>query len=166
MGLGTLGGSKVCLKRKFRWMFNIDGVVGEGVNMLPPDKGARPSLNFKEIEAQHINEIIYFAGKPDWKPIQLTLFDLKTTEHPVFNWLKNQYDTCGEDKGTWVRPGANWKRNATLEMYDGCGNVLEKWNIVNAWPNNVEWGDLDMGESSYSTVELTLRYDRAWIEGC
>jgi hypothetical protein len=169
MGLGVLGGSDICFKRKFRWMFYITNVVGEGVNMLPPDKGARPSLSFKEIEAQHLNETIYFAGKPDWKPIQITLFDVNTNQNPIFKWLKQQYDPCN-DAGTWKRPRADpengWKRDAKLEMYDGCGNVLEKWIIRNAWPNNVEWGDLDMGESAYVTVELTLRYDRAWIEGC
>jgi len=166
MGLGVLGGALTCFKRKFRWMFFVDDVIGEGANMLPPDKGARPSLNFKEIQAEHLNETIFFAGKPDWKPIQVTLFDLVTNKNPVFGWLKNQYDTCGEDMGEWKRPNMKWKRDARLEMYDGCGKVLERWRIRNAWPNNIEWGDLDMGDSGYVTVELTLRYDRAWIEGC
>jgi len=165
MGIGVLGGGDVCMKRKFRWLFYIDGVVGEGANMLPPDKGSRPSLSFKEMDAQHINETIYFAGKPEWKPIQLTLFDLKTSENPVFKWLKNQYDTCG-DKGDWKRPGGNWKRTVNIELYDGCGNSIERWVVRNAWPNNIEWGDLDMSQNEYVTVELTLRYDRAWIEGC
>jgi len=165
MGMGVLGGGDVCFKRKFRWMFRVDGVIGEGANMLPPDKGARPSLNFKEIDAQHLNEVIYFAGKPEWKPIQVTLFDLKRNKNPIFEWLKNQYDTC-DDRAEWKRPGANWKRTANIELYDGCGNIVEKWVIRNAWPNNIEWGDLDMGESAYVVVELTLRYDRAWIEGC
>lgn len=169
MGLGVMGGSQICLKRKFRWMFTIQGVVGEqsssGVDMLPPDKGARPSLNFKEIEAQHLNETVYFAGKPDWKPIQVTLFDLKTNKNPIFGWIKKQYDPC-EDLGRWRRPNPFWKRTANIELYDGCGNILEKWVLRNAWPNNVEWGDLDMSSSDYVTVELTLRYDRAWIEGC
>lgn len=164
MGIGVMGGD-ICVKRKFRWMFRISNVVGEGVNMLPPDKAARPSLSFKEIEAQHLNETVYFAGKPDWKPIQLTLFDIKTNRNPIFDWLKRQYDVCN-GIATWQRPNSFWKRKVELEMYDGCGEVLEKWIIQNAWPNNIEWGDLDMGESGYSTVELTLRYDRAWIEGC
>lgn len=169
MGLGVLGGGDVCFKRKFRWMFNVTGCIGEEANMLPPDKGSRPSLNFKEIEAQHLNETIYFAGKPEWKPIQITLFDIKTNRNPAFQWLKKQYDPCN-GAGTWKRPIIDplngWKRTAYLEMYDGCGGVIEKWVIENAWPNNIEWGDLDMSESAYTTVEFTLRYDRAWIEGC
>jgi len=165
MGIGVLGGADVCIKRKFRWMFYIDNVVGEGMNMLPPDKAGRPSLSFKEIEAQHLNETIYFAGKPDWKPIQVTLVDLKTSKSPVFEWLKNQYDPC-DDKGTWKRPGQMWKRDIRLEMYDGCGEVVEKWIMRNAWPNNIEWSDLDMSQSDYCVIDVTMRYDRAWIEGC
>lgn len=165
MGIGILGSPTVCLKRKFRWMMELAGIIGEGVDMLPPDKGQRPSLSFKEIEAQHLNETIFFAGKPDWKPLQVTLFDIKTNVNPIFKWLKNQYDTCG-GKGDWKRPGPLWKRDVYIYLYDGCGDVIEKWTLRNAWPNNIEWGELDMRESDYTTVELTLRYDRAWIEGC
>lgn len=166
MGLGVLGGPQTCLMRKFRWLFYIDGVCDDGTEALPPDKGARPSLNFKEIEAQHLNETIYFAGKPDWKPITLTLFDLKLKFNPIFQWLKEQYDPC-ENKGDWKapEPGA-WKKIARLKMFDGCGEVMEEWTFMNIWPNNIEWGELDMANQDYVTVELTLRYDRAWAHDC
>jgi len=165
MGLGKLGGD-VCIMRKFRWLFFIDGVCDDGTTALPPDKGARPSLNFKEIEAQHLNETVYFAGKPDWKPVNLTLFDLKSKTNPIFKWLKEQYEPC-EDKGTWKVPTEDaWKKTGRLKMYDGCGNVIEEWVFANIWPNNIEWGDLDMSSNDYVTVELTLRYDRAWAVDC
>ena len=77
MGLGKFD-TDVCLMRKFRWLFFIDGISDDGTNALPPDKGARPSLNFKEIEVQHLNEIVYFA-----------LFDLKPNKNPVFGGLKS-----------------------------------------------------------------------------
>ena len=47
-------------------------------------------------------------------------------------------------------------------MYDGCGEMLEKWIFENVWPNNIEWGELDMSDSQYVTIDLTLRYDRAY----
>jgi hypothetical protein len=170
MGMGRLGTADVCIMRKFRWMFFVDGVSGDGTNALPPDKGARPSLNFKEAEVQHLNETVYFPMKPDWKPITLTLFDLKGSGNPVFDWLSLQYDVCGGDNpgsnfASWRRPG-NFKKNAWLEMYDGCGNIVEKWWFQNVWPNNIEWGDLDMQSGDYVTAELTLRYDRAWVTDC
>jgi len=166
MGLGKLGTDNVCLMRKFRWLFFIDGVCDDGTSALPPDKGARPSLTFKEIEVQHLNETIYFAGKPDWKPINLTLFDLKLSNNPIFSWLKNQYEPC-DDLGTWKAPSpGSWKKTGRLKMYDGCGNIMEEWVFMNIWPNNIEWGELDMSNQDYVTVELTLRYDRAWAKDC
>lgn len=171
MGMGKLGNSDLCMMRKFRWLFFIDGVCDDGANALPPDKGARPSLSFKEIEVQHINEIVYFPGKPDWKPIQLTLFDLKMDNNPVFEWLASIYDVCGGDDdeaevSVWNAGKGNFKKNGKLRMFDGCGNIMEEWIFKNMWPNNIEWGELDMGNMDYVTVELMLRYDRAWVKDC
>ncbi len=164
MGIGVIGGPSVCMKRKFRWLLKINGVSGEGAKVLQPEKSARPSLSFKEIEVQHLNETIYFPGKPEWKPINLTLYDVKLSSNPVFQWLQEQYDPCGE--GVWKTPSPGlWKKDrARLEMYDGCGNILETWAYDNVWPNAIEWGDLDMGNSDYVTVDITLRYDRAYLE--
>lgn len=166
MGLGKLGDDRVCLKRKFRWLFFIPDVSDDGTNVLPPDKGARPSLTFKEIVAEHLNETIYYPGKPDWKPVSLTLFDLKLNTNPIFKWLKEQYEPC-ENAGTWRAPlpGA-FKKKATLKLYSGCGDVIEEWVFMNIWPNNIEWGELDMQNLDYVTVEFQLRYDRAWTVDC
>ena len=164
MGMGKVGGA--CHMRKFRWLFFIPGVSDDGTSALPPDKGARPSISFKEIEAQGLNETIYFPGKPDWKPVSLILFDIKGSSNPIFEWLKQQYDPC-EDNGAWkAPPPGSFKKTGRLKMYDGCGEVMEEWVFQNIWPNNIEWGDLDMSNNDYVTVELTLRYDRAWVEGC
>jgi len=167
MGLGILGGQSICFKRKFRWLLNINDVSGngDGTRVLPPEKSARPSLSFKEIEAQHLNETVYFAGKPEWKPINLTLYDINPPgQNLVFEWLKGKYDP---KEGIWHRPSTNngWKKQKVdLEMYDGCGNIIETWVYENVWPNAIEWGELDMANSEYTTVDLTLRYDRAYIK--
>lgn len=166
MGLGTLGNSDVCFKRKFRWLFLIPSVSGAEIGMLPPERGARPSVTIKENEAQHLNEIIYFPSKPDWKPINLTLYDLKTNNNPVINWLSNQYNP---QTGSWnigygevQNPANEFKKDAQIQMLDGCGDIIEEWELENVWPNNIEWGELDMSDSNYVTVDLTLRYDRAY----
>jgi phage tail-like protein len=152
------------LKRKFRWVFsiidvtNVDSAKGSA-NALPPLKSNRPILEFREMEVQHLNEIVYFPAKPDWKPITLTLYDLKTNENPVFKWLKTIYDPSN---GTWS-VDASLKKNATLKMLDGCGNEVEAWTLENAWPQAINFGELDMGSSDVVLVEITLRYDRAFI---
>ena len=74
MGLGILNLPNTCFKRKHRWFVKFDDI--DYADILPPNKTARPTLSFKEMEAQHLNETIYFPGKPDWKPINLTLYEM------------------------------------------------------------------------------------------
>ena len=156
----------VCFKRKNRWLFSIEKVMGDQsspqdkVNALPPYKGARPSISFKELEAQHINETIYFPGKPEWKPVTISLYDIKKPLHPVFEWLKGIYDPLGE---TYVPSCDGFKKEARLELFDGCGEIIETWIFENAWPQNIEFGELDMSGSELVTCDLTIRYDRAYI---
>lgn len=163
----------ICFPRKFRWLLKIPDISADGIGSLPPQKSARPSLAFKEASAEHLNETIYFPMKPDWKPINLTLYDLKKTTNPIFKWLKSLYNPCN---GNWLPPSASAfgssqsitntfkKSSARLEMYDGCGKILETWVYENVYPNNIEWGELDMSNVEVTTVDLTLRYDRAYIE--
>jgi hypothetical protein len=153
-------------KRKHRWLFKIPDVSAEGVNCLAPAKSARPSVSFKEIEVQHLNETVYFPGKPEWKPVALTLYDIcqgqPSGSHPVFEWIKKVYDPSGD--GTY-RPSCDGFKvdHATLELYDGCGNVIETWTFEAAWPQSVEFGELDMSTAEVLTCDISLRYDRAYI---
>jgi hypothetical protein len=160
MGIGKI--RRACFKQKNRWMFTISGVAEEGINALPPTKSARPSLSFKEIEVQHLNEVIYLPGKPDWKPINLVLYDIKknsSSNNPVLNWIKTIYNPeTGEYE---LNP--RLKKNATLELFDGCGTSIEKWKFEECWPNNIEWGELDMGTCEVVTIDITLRYSRAYL---
>ena len=144
-------------------MFNIDGVSGgEGsTQALPPQRSERPGLNFREMAIQHVNETIYYPAKPDWKPITLVLYDVASGTNPVFTWLQNAYDPTS---GSWY-PVTNGQflKTATLNLFDGCGNTLETWVWENAWPQQVEFGELDMGNQELVVCTVTLRYARAYI---
>lgn len=200
MGLFNIGSA--CFKRKYRWMFFIEDVCGTssdgsyGVNVLPPSKGSRPNISFKEIEANHVSETVYFPGRPDWKPISLTLYDftIKGTNR-VFEWLKLYYNV--NDRDAKISPSVGESRilggaldyligspliaagtsnlnlmkatalkipQASLILYDGCGNKIERWVFENVWPQSAEFGELDMQSSEVVTVDVTLRYDRAYVE--
>jgi hypothetical protein len=159
-----LSNPETCFKRKFRWLFKIADVSAEGVDALPPSRGSRPSFSFKEIEVQHTAETIYFPGKPEWKPISLTLYDLKkNVMNPVFAWLSEVYNP---QNNSLYKPSCNGfkKDEATLELYDGCGNTIETWVFESIWPQAVDFGELDMSQSEVVTCDLTLRYDRAYIK--
>lgn len=167
-----LDNQNTVFKRKNRWLFMVDGISASGVNALPPLKSSRPSISFKEMEAQHLTETVYFPAKPEWKAINLTLYDIKncegtTSEHVVFEWLRLAYDIDANDV-IW-RPSCEIvgstsfkKETADLSLYDGCGTRLERWIFEGVWPQNIEFGELDMASNDVVTCDLTLRYDRAY----
>jgi len=162
-----LGAPDTTLKRKFRWLFSIPGVSAVA-NALPPKKSARPGLSFKEFEFQHVSESIWYPLKVDWKPVSITLYDLKCNENPVFEWFLDLYEI--DDNGnnstnvTFHTIGDNnFKTNCTLELYDGCGNVLDTWVFEGAYPQSIDWGELDMDSSEIVVVEMSLRYERAFF---
>lgn len=170
-------------KRKNRWRFIIPNISASGVNSLPPFRGGKPSISFKEMQGEHLNETIYFPGKPDWKPIALTLYDIVKkdeydvpAENPVFTWLRRAYDPkncslwnpCLQPLPTTATDynvqGSLKVAQCFLELYDGCGCILEKWVFEHAWPQSVEFADGDMSSNEIVTCDVTLRYDRAYID--
>jgi hypothetical protein len=171
MGLGFgLEKDTFNAKRKFRWLLTIPGISADtgSAKALPPRRGARPSLSWKEYECQHLTETIWYPFKPDWKPITLILYDIGCSGNVVFDWIKTA-DGGGEgiydpENGIWTPVvQADLKRDAELEMFDGCGNSMEKWTLENCYPSSIEWGELDMESSDLVCVEVQLRYDRAYI---
>lgn len=160
MGLGHLNTPNTCFKRKFRYYVRLDEEdLGD---ILPPSKAARPSISFKEMEAQHLNETIYFPGKPDWKPITITLHDIqKGTESKVWQQLLELYDP---DAGTYEPSCDGFKfREMKISMLDGCGETIETWVYENPYFQDINWNELDMGVSDIMYVDITVRYDRAYV---
>jgi hypothetical protein len=162
-----------CFIRKFRWLFSIEGVCADErdkANCLPPSKSARPSISFKSVEVNHLSETLSYPSRADWKPITLSLYDMKLRdENPVFKWLKTLYDPTknektykfpivkDDSKSSFIKPGA------TLELFDGCGTVIEKWKYECVWPESIEWGELDYSNSDICTCDISLKYARAYM---
>lgn len=161
MGLNWWSGS--VFKRKYRWLFLIDGIVDSGVNALPPERGSRPVIAMKSSAFEHLTETINFPVKPEWKSLVLSLFDAKCKFWPVWDkWLKNFYDP-ESGKFTPVLD-AQYKKNGTLKLYDGCGVEMEKWVFENMYPEDIDFDTLDMTDNGIMYITLTLKYDRAYLD--
>jgi len=184
MGLGILGSPSTCFRQKNRWMFSIPNLIGvsgpsSSIPMLPPSKAARPNIELKEVEVRHINETVYYPMKPDWKPLQVTLYHIGAfNNNPIYNWLLAAYNPTASLTGTWS-PSVNSgnavaaasgnpvssliQPYASLDMYDGCGGFLENWTYEVVWPQTIDWDTLDMETGELVYINLTLRYARAYF---
>lgn len=182
MGLGILGSDDIIVKRKFRWVMalrlrNVASRKSDTAFVLPHRRGSRPNLTWKEYEFQHLNETIFYPLKPSWEPIDMTLYDIcdgTNTCNAVFDWVRlatSPLDANGvpppgiydPQNGTF-RPviPAQFKRTTDLFIYDGNGKTLEHWVMDNCYPSRIRWGELDMDSSDVLTVDISLRYDRAY----
>jgi hypothetical protein len=196
MGIGFA--SQVLFKRQNRFIMYIPGIThtltGQRAisKALVEEKSARPNISFKEVEVPHLIETIYFAGRPDWKPLKVTLYDV-ANGNPAWDWIRSLYGVYHiEDFNTGGRSSSNsnisvqykgslnatslaggsldesqtFKRTIQIFMLDGCGNAIEAWTYMHAFPTDVEFGETDMTGNDVMKVNLTLRYDRAYWESC
>lgn len=157
------------LNKKFQWFFSINNItdsVTSASQPLPCIKASRPKLNFREMQAEHLNETITYPSKPEWQSIQISLYQriIGTFENPIFTWLKLQYDPSPTGCSAWypcIDP-LSFKPCATLYLYSSCGDIVEEWIFEHVYPQNIDWDELDMAESAVVMVNFTLKYDRAW----
>ena len=161
-----------CFKRQFRYIFSIPEVCGlypdDGLYCKLHEKTARPNINYKEIPIEHMGQTINFPGKVTFESIGLTLWDnyattnssMEASNNPVWKWLNTWYNFY---TGIYSSPSNGFKKTCELKLYDGCGKMIETWVYENAWPQSVNFGELDMGQNGICTIDITLKYDRAYL---
>lgn len=159
-------------KIKRRWLFSVPGIVLGSAPALPPRKGSRPGLQMKEYEFQHLHESIWYPLKASWKTFNLVLYDIRCNQNVIFDWLERIYNPSASVDEIQFAPvlepinGTDTYKvpKCTLELYDGCGNVLETWYFENVYPSEINWGELDMDSADLVMCDLTIRYDRAYFQ--
>jgi len=75
----------------------------------------------------------------------------------IYDWLATVVDLTTAN----VNLPSSYKQQAALTMVDTTGAATETWTMWNAWPKEVNWGDVDYTSTDIATIEATLRYDRA-----
>ena len=144
-------------KRKFRWIFVIDGI-----DAFTLKTAARPQATFDEITIDYINTKRYVAGKMTWNPIAITTHDpiAPSAAQKVMDWVRLCYEPLTGRMGY-----ANfYKKNISLKLLDPQGTVVELWDISGAWVQDVNFGDLDYASSDNTEISFTLRFDNATLQ--
>lgn len=161
MGIGVVGRPDIAFKRVFRYTFKIQGFCRNEANKVPEYfvmTSARPSLTIEETQIDHLNARTWIPGKASWEPITVTYMDTAHEEmRSLYNWMATIYnfsDPVNLNQGE----KRDWNATGVLNMYDGCGTLLEGWELQNLWPTGINFGTLDYGDSSIATIELSLRY--------
>lgn len=161
MGIGVIGQPDMVFKRKFRWTFEIFGFCDNEKNVVPENFvniASRPNLSVEETEINHLNAKTWIPGKASWETITVTYLDVAHDEmRSLWNWLATVYDFTDPINLSQGNK-RDWDATGVLTMYDGCGVILEAWQLQHMFPTSINFGDLDYSSSDIATIELTLRY--------
>jgi len=160
MGIGQLGFKNLIFKRKFRYTFELFDICGgDSVPRHYVKLAARPNLAIEETEVNFLNAKTWIPGKAAWETITVTYIDVASAEAaPLFRWLASVYDFTDPINLRMGSQRADYAATAIIKMWDGCGSLLETWELKDVWPTSVNFGDLDYANSEEATIELTLRY--------
>jgi hypothetical protein len=146
-------------KRKHRWIFTMLGEKHKNACVYL-STAQRPHLTFEEPVMHHDQEVAYFAGKQTWEPITLVFYDTLNptdTSVEIYEWL---YTVCNLENVQVSDPGV-YKKTTELGMTDGNGEIIENWTFYHSWPKEVNWNELDYGNTEIGTIDVIMRFDRA-----
>ena len=98
-----------------------------------------PKYTHEPIDIHFMNGIRKFAGKTTYDDIQVTVFDVVDREvfQQLYNWSVQVFDPVTECIGR----AANYKREGSIILVDGCGQATRSWKLIGVWPTNVDPGE-------------------------
>jgi len=155
----NVGTAKVEPKHSNRFVVTFSGgALNQDVtaNVVKTD---RPNTDFAEMEVHRGESKTYFAGKPTFSPVTLTLEDsLDGAVAAALELQKNaQFDT---NTLAVAKNGSFYKFTTVIKEYDGSGAVVGTDTLYGSWIKTLNKSGLDYSEESQQlTFDLTLRYD-------
>lgn len=167
MGLGMIGtNDRLVFKRKYRWTFRVKGPCGD----IPEHYvklAARPNLSIEETEINFLHGKTWLPGKGTWETITVTYYDVGNAPEMqgLYNWIASVFDFARPLQLFQSSRTSGYSANAELQLYDGCGTVMETWNLQQVWPQAINFGELDYSSSEEVTIEMTLRYTNVEFKG-
>ena len=154
------------LKYRFRSIFENFGVSTPRTELTKQVIDfTRPSITFDEMPIELYNSRMYLAGKHAWEPTTINVRDdaSGSVAKLVGEQLQKQLDFMEQSSAS---SGIDYKFVTRCEILDG-GNganepvVLETWELYGCYLANVNYNDLNYGESAPVTITMSVRFDNA-----
>ena len=154
------------LKYRFRSIFENFGVSTPRTELTKQVIDfTRPSVTFDEMPIELYNSRMYLAGKHAWDPTTINVRDdaSGSVAKLVGEQLQKQVDFMEQSSAS---SGIDYKFVTRCEILDG-GNganepvVLETWELYGCYLANVNYNDLNYGESAPVTITMSIRFDNA-----
>jgi hypothetical protein len=156
-------------KLKYRFRVNFIGFGVSTNNVVELTKqvvdAKRPTVKFNSQVIDIYNSKVYFQGKPEWDPLNITLRDDSTgaVSQMVGEQIQKQFDFQEQASAS---SGIDYKFQLQIEILDGGNggngpNVLESWSLYGCFLDQVDYGELNYNSQDPQTIALTVRFDNA-----
>ena len=145
-------------KRKFRWVFAI-----EGIDAFLIKTAARPGFSFAETQVKFINSIRYLAGRMTFDEISVSLHDpiAPSGAQQVMEWIRTHYESVSGRAGY----ADFYKRDIQIKLLDPIGTVVELWDVKGCFLKSAKYGDLSYDDDgAIMEVSLSIRFDNCVLQ--
>ena len=111
---------------------------------------------------QRGNEIVKFAGVPEWPEGELVVDDVVglDTKGILMAWKNEAYNVNTRKGGRMV----NYKRDCQLIEYTQDYVPIRSWKLFGCWISALDEGEFDRENDSKRQITATIQYDRAVME--
>lgn len=153
------------LKHRFRVEVNN---FGDSVGTIDFTRqiatAGRPSMQHGNTPLHSYNNIAYYANKPEWQSIEITLRDdiNNSVSAIVSMQLQRQMNHFTQSA---ARSHMDYKFLTRMQTLDGSmsypNNVTEEWILEGCFLEQVQYDQGDYSSSDPMMITLTVRYDNA-----
>lgn len=147
------GVTPLSLRQKWQFGVEIDGFLAWTFR-----RGDMPKINFEKVEfgpagsrwnskaagRAEFPDLTFEKGQPQ-----------EAVDSSLVDWVNQVVSIALHSGGV----PSDYMRAISVVEYDIEGAEIRRWNLKNAWPSEVDWGEGDGESSDYNMESLTLTYD-------
>lgn len=146
-----------------RTVFDTDSIQNASeVIRLSVAKVGMPSFQQGVIQIRYGNNIIKFAGTPDFQTTELQLNDYigADTQEIMRAWQALSYNVKTQKVGKAI----DYKKTAYLMEYTPDYQLVRTWRLVGCWIANLTFDEYNYDSSERKMMNAQIVYDYAYPE--
>jgi len=143
-------------KRQHQFILTVNDIPSHLVKA-----SGKPSISNGEVALDMINIKRYVKGKSEWSTITMTLYDaiVPSGAQSVMEWVRLHHESATGRDGY----SSFYKKTIGLQQLSPLGEVIEEWTLNGAFITDAAFGSFDWGSDAVQELELTIRYDWAFL---
>lgn len=144
-------------KQQHRFIMYVDGIPSWLIKTA-----AKPSFTINGLVIDYMNIKRKYAGKFDWAPISITLYDpiVPSGAQAVMEWVRLHHESLtGRDGYVDF-----YKKDIELYGIGPIGDLVEKWRLYGAFITSGNFGAYDWATDDAVSIDVEITYDWAVLE--